>query len=133
MMSKRLGLLDSVEKSRIRASSPVVSMRTLLEAKKDGRRKDGLVLQGLKEPLEWDPGSNVSPVAYPSTVKSLLFMGGASDVLSCIDVSVAFLQSEEYGPDEKPRHVTYRPFAGAKEYVFQLRGPVYGQRSALRA
>ena len=73
----------------------------------------------------------MSPVAYPSTVRSLVFMGGkADDVLSSIDVSVAFLQSEEYGPGEKPRYVSYKPFPGAREYVFQLRGPVYGQRSA---
>ena len=33
----------------------------------------------------------MSPVAYPSTVRSLVFMGGtADDVLSSIDVSVAF-------------------------------------------
>ena len=134
MMDKRLRLLDSEEEARVRASSPVVSMRMLLEAKKDGRRKARLVLQGFKEPTEWDLGSNVSPVAYPSTVRSLVFMGGtADDVLSSIDVSVAFLQSEEYGPDERPRYVSYKPFPGAREYVFQLRGPVYGQRSAPRA
>ena len=53
-------------------------------------------------------------------------------LLSSIDVSVAFLQSEEYGPDETPRYVSYRPYAGAREFVCQLRGPVYGQRSAPR-
>ena len=61
--------------------------------KKYGRRKARLVLQGFKEPREWDTGSNVSPVAYPSTVRSLVFMGGEeTDVLSSIDVSVAFLR-----------------------------------------
>ena len=29
--------------------------------------------------------------------------------------------------------MSYKPYAGAGEYVFQLRGPVYGQRSAPRA
>ena len=83
-------------------------MRMLLGVKKDGRRKARLVLQGFKEPREWDTGSNVSPVAYPSTVRSLVFMGGEeTDVLSSIDVSVAFLQSELYGPDETPRYVSY--------------------------
>ena len=54
----------------------MVSMRMILEAKKGGRKKARLVLQGFKEPAEWDVGSNVSSVAYPSTVKSLVFMGG---------------------------------------------------------
>ena len=134
MIDRRLRVLSPEEEVRVRANSPVVSMRMLLGVKKDGRKKARLVLQGFKEPKEWDTGSNVSPVAYPSSVKSLVFMGGESgDVLSSIDISVAFLQSEEYGPDETPRYVSYRPFAGAREYVFQLRGPVYGQRSAPRA
>ena len=60
-------------------------------------------------------------------------MGGEkADVLCSIDVSVAFLQSAEYGPDETPRYVSYRLYAGAREVVCQLRGPVYGQRSAPR-
>jgi hypothetical protein len=109
-------------------------MRMLLGVKKDDRRKARLVLQGFKEPTEWDTGSNVSPVAYPSTIRSLVFMGGdETDVLSSIDVSVAFLQSELYGPHETPRYVSYKPYAGAREYGFQLRGPVYGQRNAPRA
>ena len=79
-------------------------------------RKARLVLQGFKEPREWDTGSNVSPVAYPSTVRSLVFMGGEeTDVLSSIDVSVAFLQSELYGPDETPRYVSYKSYAGARQ------------------
>ena len=134
MIDRRLRVLSPEEAVRVRAHSTVVSMRMLLGVKKDGRRKARLVLQGFKEPREWDTGSNVSPVAYPSTVRSLVFMGGEeTDVLSSIDVSVAFLQSELYGPDETPRYVSYKPYAGAREYVFQLRGPVYGQRSAPRA
>ena len=133
MLDRRLRLLGPEEEARVRQTSPIVSMRMLLGVKKDGRRKARLILQGFKEPSEWDLGSNVSPVAYPSSVRSLVFMGGEkTDVLSSIDVSVAFLQSEEYGPDETPRYVSYRPYAGAREFVCQLRGPVYGQRSAPR-
>ena len=133
MLDRRLRLLGPEEEARVRQTSPIVSMRMLLGVKKDGRRKARLILQGFKEPREWDLGSNVSPVAYPSSVRSLVFMGGEkTDVLSSIDVSVAFLQSEEYGPDETPRYVSYRPYAGAREFVCQLRGPVYGQRSAPR-
>jgi hypothetical protein len=106
----------------------------LLEAKKDGRRKARLILQGVKEPREWDLDSNVSPVANTIAIRSLAFCGGSSgDVLSSIDVSVAFLQSIEYGEDEPLRYVSYKPYKEAREYVFQLRGPIYGQRSAPRA
>ena len=38
-------------------------MRPQLEAKKDSRNKMRLLLQGFKEPPEWDEGSNASPVA----------------------------------------------------------------------
>ena len=136
MMSRRLRLLSSVGEARARHNHPVVSLRMLLEHKKDGRRKARLMLQGFKEPLEWDVDSNVSPVAFSSSVRSLVFMGGKpEDILSRIDVSVAFLQSEEYGPIEPPRDVLYTPYIikEAMEYVFQLRGPVYGQCSAARA
>jgi hypothetical protein len=134
MMSRRLELLDDAEACRVRGQCPVVSMRMLLEHKKDGRKKARLVLQGFKEPREWDVGSNASPVVASSTIRTLLFMGGEeSDVVSSIDVSVAFLQADEYGPNEPPRYVSYKPFAESPEYVFRLRGPVYGQRSAPRA
>ena len=85
--------------ARVRANSQVVSMRMLLGVQKDGRGEVRLVLQGFKEPTEWDAGSNVySPVAYPSTARPLVFMGGEeTDVLSSIGVSVAFLQSGLYG------------------------------------
>jgi len=52
MLGRRLELLSEVEAERVIASQPVVSLRMLLEAKKDGRRKARLVLQGFKEPLE---------------------------------------------------------------------------------
>ena len=134
MLSRRLRLLEPEEEERVRAVAPIVSLRMLLEAKKDGRRKARLILQGFKEPREWDLNSNVSPVANTSTIRSLVFCGGSSeDVLSSIDVSVAFLQSTEYGEDEPLRYVSYKPYKEAREYVFQLRGPIYGQRSAPRA
>ena len=125
MLKRRLRLLDPIEEARVRREHSVVSLRMLLEAKKDGRRKARLILQGFKEPKSWDVDSNASPVAFPSTIKSLLFMGGETgDIISSIDISVAFLQSREYGPDDPPRYVTYRPYSGGKEYVFQLRGPI---------
>jgi hypothetical protein len=62
----------------------------------DGRKKARLVLQGFKEPEEWDLRSNVSPVAFPSTIKTLIYKSGpAEDVISMIDVSVTFLQADK--------------------------------------
>ena len=135
MLDKRLELIDNPkEAARIMVTESVVSLRMQLEAKKDGRSKARLLLQGFKEPAEWDLRSNVSPVAYPSAIKTLIFKAGpASDVISSIDVSVAFLQADRYGPDEKPRYVSYKPYPGGPVYVFKLLGPIYGQRSAPRA
>ena len=130
MLDRRLRLLGSEEEELVRATAPIVSLRMLLEYKKDGRRKARLVLQGFKEPLEWGVDSNASPVANASTIRSVVFCGGRpGDVLSSIAISVAFLQSEEYSASDPPRYVSYRPYKGAREYVFQLRGPVYGQRA----
>jgi hypothetical protein len=135
MLDKRLELIaDPVEASRIMVTESVVSLRMQLEAKKDGRRKARLLLQGFKEPAEWDVGSNVSPVAFPSTIKTLVYEAGpVEDVIGMIDVSVAFLQSDKYGPDERSRYVSYKPYQGGPVYVFKLLGPIYGQRSAPRA
>ena len=135
MMSRRLEMVtEQTAREYIRSQHKVVPLRMLLEAKKDGRRKARLILQGFREPTEWDLDSNISPVCCPSVIRSLLFMSGrAGDVISSIDVSVAFLQSELYGPDEQPRYVSYKPYSGGLEYLFRLLGPVYGQRSAGRA
>ena len=135
MLDKRLELItDPKEASRIMVSESVVSLRMQLEAKKDGRKKARLLLQGFKEPPEWDLESNVSPVAFPSSIKTLVYKAGpAEDVIAMIDVSVAFLQSDRYGPNERSRYVSYRPYAGGPVYVFKLLGPIYGQRSAPRA
>ena len=134
MCGRRLELVDKREVDRVRAAYPVVPMRMILEWKKDGRKKGRLVLQGFREPAEWDIKSNASPVAFASTIRTLLFSTGRpGDVISSIDVSVAFLQADEYLEGETPRYVSYRPYKGSEEYVFRLKGPVYGQRSAPRA
>ena len=135
MLDKRLELIgDSDEAARIMIEEAVVSLRMQLEPKKDGRRKARLLLQGFKEPAEWDIRSNVSPTVSPSTIKSLIYMTGPRDhVISCIDISVAFLQSELYGEDEPNRYVSYTPYKDGPSYVFKLLGPIYGQRSAPRA
>ena len=50
----------------------------------------------------------------------------ADDVLSVGDISTAFLFGKEYGPDDIPRHVKYKPYPGAHTRVFQLKGHLGG-------
>ena len=38
--------------------------------------------------------------------------GGSEEVLSMVDVPVAFLQSDAYGPDEMHRYVSLRSYPG---------------------
>jgi hypothetical protein len=52
------------------------------------------------------------------------------DVISIGDISTAFLFGKEYGPDDIPRYVKYKPYPGAHTRVFLLRGCLYGQRTA---
>ena len=131
MLEKRLTLLTPEEAREIVGKEHIVPMKMQLEPKKDGRRKSRLVLLGYLEPEEWDVGSNMSPASNPSTLRTMLYLGGGQDdVISMIDVSVAFLQSDDFGPDEPKRYVSYTPYAGGPVYVFRLRGPVYGARSA---
>ena len=49
MLGRRLELLSEDEAERVRCNHPVVSMRMILEAKKDGRKEARLVLQGFKD------------------------------------------------------------------------------------
>ena len=75
-----------------------------------------------------------------STVKMLVAMGTdpedknilkeEDDVLSAGDITTAFLKTDGYGPNEVPRWVVYKAYKGAKARLFQLLGPLYGQRDA---
>ena len=56
--------------------------------------------------------------------------GAPDDVISSVDVSTAFLQADEFGPDEPDRYVAYAPYKGATPIIKRLKGPVYGQRTA---
>ena len=72
-------------------------------------------------------------MAYPSSIRTLLFHSGPrSDVISTNDVTVAFLQSDPCPSDQEPRYVGYTPHKGSLEWVFELLGSIYGQRSASR-
>ena len=109
-------------------------MRMRLEAKKDGRRKGRLIVQGFREPNEWVVGKNDSPVAALWTVRLLLFMAGcASDVVSSIDINTAFLQGGEFHDSDPDRYVYYQPYEEAEKIYYQLTGCLYGQRGASMA
>jgi hypothetical protein len=130
---RRLRELSPEEAERVRAEVLVPKLRMLLSIKRSGRRKCRLILQGFSEPHEWDEGRSVdSPVAYLTTLRMLMAMVGAGDVVSQRDVSVAFLQSMAYGPEERKRYCSYQAYKGAVQRMFALLGPLYGQRSASR-
>jgi len=133
MLKRRLRLLGTLEATSIAQSHALGRLKMILEAKRDGRKKGRLILQGFREPKEWDEGSVASPVAYPSSLRTLLFHAGPrSDVISLNDVSVAFLQSNPYPKDQAPRYVEYQPYAHSHKWLFELMGSIYGQRSASR-
>ena len=93
----RLRPLTSEESHQVGAASKVVGLRMNLEPKRDGERKCRLILQGFREPKSWDRGTIDSPVASLSTIRAIVFMmGRLDDILSSIDVSTAFLQSQSY-------------------------------------
>ena len=102
-----------------------------------------LIVKGFMEPPEWD-GKTDSPTAMSSTIRQLIAMGKAeviggdqvlymdiNDVISIGDISTAFLFGKEYGPDDTPRYVKYKPYPGAYTRVFQLRGCLYGEGSTI--
>ena len=65
----------------------------LLELKRDGRKKGRLIIN--KEPVAWQDGSHASPVAYLESIRMLVYMAGGG-VISINDVSVAFLQADDF-------------------------------------
>jgi hypothetical protein len=133
MLRRRLRLLGPAEATRVSREYSLGKLRMLLELKRDGRKKARLILQGFREPMEWDEGSVASPVAFASTLRMLLFKAGLrSDVISVNDVSVAFLQSDSYTEDQSPRFVSYEKYRESVQTIFQLLGPIYGQRAASR-
>ena len=93
-------------------------------------------MKGFLEPREWT-GKSDSPTVLPSTVKTLVAMGTdeqdqyilceADDVVSCGDITGAFLLTDEYAHGDEPRFVGYKPYKGAHLRVLQLLGPLYGQ------
>ena len=141
VVERRLSPMPKSEQARVMKENLVVKLRMILEQKRDGRKKGRLILQGFREPWSWENGKSTdSPVAYMTTLRMLIFMAGLCSslseetrhVLSSRDVSVAFLQADEFDSTEPPRYVSYKAWKTAATEVYRLRGPLYGQRSASR-
>jgi len=131
---RRLTAVTSEEELKV-AKQQAIRIRMQLEPKHDGRKKARLIMQGFREPKEWDGGATDSPVVAMSTIRTMMAMlrlpgGDVGETISAVDVSTAFLQAAEYDPEEPPRYVKYKAHAGAEEEYYRLRGPLYGQRSA---
>ena len=117
----------------------VVMLRMNPEPKKLGGKKCRLIVKGFMEPIEWS-GKTDSPTAMAATIKMLVAMGideqdmdivvVDDDVVSSGDIRSAFLQADDYGMGEVYRIVGYKAHKGAKLRLFQLLGPLYGQRDA---
>jgi hypothetical protein len=131
LKERRLKELDAsqVSKDVIKNAIP---LKMILESKRCGRVKGRGVLRGDLEPLEWDISNIESPVVGMSAVRSFIFMAGKpTDIISSIDISVAFLQSDSYN-DGITRYVKYKPHKYSPWRYFLLTGPIYGQRSCAR-
>ena len=130
--NRRLTRLNKDELTR-EIMKTAIPMRMLLDTKRDGRLKARLVALGYREPKEWDTMSTSSPVADISSIRTLIYKAGdPDDVLSSIDVSVAFLQANPYHEDDTKRYVSYKPYSSSETLYYNLRGPIYGMRSGSR-
>jgi len=127
---RRLTRVHGDEAAAVLKSGNYVKLRMNPEPKKrTGRKKMRLVAQGFMEPFGWDKGTADAPVAHLSSVRTLVFRGGAADeCLSSVDVRTAFLQAEEFDASDATRYVVYQPYKGAEMQVYELRGPLYGAR-----
>ena len=94
----------------------------LLEVKEDNRHKGRLVLQGFRAPAWWKVGPTDSPVVATSALRALI--NGQREILSQFDFDVAFLQADQFGADERVKHVTYKPYPGYPDEIYELTGPL---------
>ena len=139
VIGKRLREVTGEEYKRVMKHEKVVKLRMNPEPKKCGRKRMRLLLKGFLEPKEWT-GRSDSPTVMPSIVKTIIAMGTdetdpdikseQDDVTSVGDITGAFLLADGFGIHEMLRWVGYRPYKGAHMRVFQLLGPLYGQRDA---
>ena len=129
---RRLTRLNKDELTR-EIMRTAIPMRMLLDTKRDGRLKARLVALGYREPREWDTKSNSSPVADITSIRTMLYKAGdPNDIISSIDVSVAFLQANPYDDNDIKRYVSFKPHDSSETLYYNLRGVLYGQRSGGR-
>ena len=114
------------------AMSQATPSRILLTEKRDGRKKARWVVQGCFESTDLDDFSNYANVATLNAVRCCIFRHDRRRcTLATVDICTAFLQSNKYEPDEPQRWITVRdPTQTKKTLLFELMGPMYGQRSA---
>ena len=121
-------LQDPKQAYSVRFVHALGRLRMRLELKRDGRIRDRLIIN--KELVGWQTDSNASSVAYLESIRTMLFMYGClGDCLSINDISVAFLQADDFPEDDK-RYVSYTAYKGAVEHVLRLHGCLYGQKCA---
>ena len=79
-------------------------------------------------------GPTDSPVVATSALRALIFrrdrVNGQHEILSQFDFDVAFLQADQFGEDERVKHVTYRAHPGYPDEIYELTGPLYGSDDA---
>ena len=46
------------------------------------------------------------------------------------NITGVFLVADEYGPDEEPRHVSFREYRGGPLHIWRLNGPLYGSKDS---
>ena len=130
--TKRMESIIGAERERVLKKERVVYLRMNLELKRDGRAKFRCIVMGHTEPREWSEGGTDSPVASSESVRLLVFSGEQqeNEVIASCDIDTAFLQGNEYGPNDRPRYVVLRMYKGAPLQLFKLKGSLYGQREA---
>lgn len=107
--------------------------RFLLDLKRNGKLKARGVQQGHLEDRSIDgvDFNYFSRVADLVSIRCAFFRPDrARRRVMTIDVSHAFLQSHEFGPDEPPRYLKFRNPITKKNMYFLQRGPIYGSGSA---
>ena len=74
-------------------------------------------------------GPTDSPVVATSALRALIFrrdrVHGQHEILSQFNFDVAFLQADQFGEDERVKHVTYRPHPGYPDEIYELTCPLY--------
>ena len=129
--SLRFAEVDLETQERVLREGTAMKLRMILELKKDSRRKGRLVGQGFWEDVGLTGMHVDSPVASFATVRTILFQAGrVGEVIASGDITKAFMMADEYPADAEPRYVRFSMYKGGPEYVWRLKGPLYGSRDS---